>query len=531
VTDYVVVGAGSAGCVLAARLSEDPKVTVTLLEAGVASDWRTEVPGLAGALWRTRVDWAFATAPQTAVGDRAMHFPRGKVLGGTSAINYMVYIRGHRDNFDAWRDLGNDGWGYDDVLPLFKKSERNARGADAYHGADGPLDVQSIARPSRVTGLLAEAAADVCGVPRDHDFNGATQDGAGPFQLTMRDGRRCSAALAFLAPARARGNLTVITGAHVERVVFEGRRAVAVRVRRGGRVEELRAAREIVLAAGAVGSPHLLMLSGIGPADHLRAHGVAVVHDARGVGQNLQDHFFGGVTYEAAPGTSFELSTLRALGWLGQYLAGGGGPLTSNFCEAGAFVRLGAGAPRPDLQLHFLPTGLAKEPNTDRVNYAPRGSAFSILPTLIYPKSRGEVRLRSADPLAAPTIDPRYLSEEHDVRLILEGTKLAREIANAPPMRGVTGRPLIPAAAPGVADDVARAELRLRGHHIFHPVGTCRMGKGEDAVVDDRLRVRGVEGLRVADASIMPTIVGGNTNAACIMIGEKAAELVKGAVG
>ncbi len=525
--DYVVVGAGSAGCVLAARLSEDPSVRVTLIEAGARRDWRTAVPGLSGALWRTPIDWGFTTEPQPGFGGRALYVPRGKVLGGSSAINYMIYIRGHRDNFDGWRDAGNPGWGYDDVLPLFKKSERNERGADAFHGGDGPLDVQSLRHPAHVTDRLAAATASVCRVPADHDFNGATQEGAGRFQLTIRAGRRCSSSVAFLEPARARPNLTVITEAHVERIVFAGRRAVGVGVVQGGRRTVVRADREVILAAGAIGSPHLLLLAGIGPAAQLRGHGIAVLHDAPGVGQHLQDHVFGGVAYAATAGTSYAISPLRALGWLGRYLAGRGGPLTSNFCEAGAFVRLGPGAVRPDLQFHFLASGLSRDANPDRTNYEPRGCAFTMLPTLLYPKSRGEVRLRSADPQVAPVIDPRFLSEADDERLILDGTRLARDIANDPAMRGCTGAALTPAGAPGADAQAMRRDIQLRGNHIFHPVGTCRMGPAADDVVDARLRVRGVDGLRVADASIMPTIVGGNTNAACIMIGEKAALLLR----
>jgi len=526
--DYLVIGAGSAGCVIAARLSEDPAVRVTLVEAGRARDWRTAVPGLAGALWRTPVDWGFATSPQAAMDGRQLHMPRGKVVGGTSAINYMVYIRGHRDNFDGWRDGGNPGWAYEDVLPLFKRSERNEHGASDYHGADGPLDVQSLRQPTEVTGLLAEATAELCRVPRAHDFNGASQDGAGRFQMTIRDGRRCDTALAFLAPARLRPNLTVISDAHALRIAIENGRAIGVHVRRHGQDQLLRAEREVIVSAGAIGSPQLLMLSGIGPAAHLREHGIAVMHDAPAVGQHLQDHVWGGATFATTQAASVTMSTPRALGWLAMYAAGRRGPMSGNFCEAGAFVRVRASAVRPDLQFHFLPTGIGAEPNTDRVNYTPRGTAFTILPTLLYPKSRGEVRLRSADPTASPHIDPRYFSDPDDVALVLEGSQLALAIAHSPAMKGVTGAPLTPASDHHADDATRRAELRARGGHIFHPVGTCRMGPTDDDVVDARLQVRGVAGLRVADASIMPTIVGGNTNAACIMIGEKAADLVRG---
>jgi choline dehydrogenase len=500
--DYVVVGAGSAGCVVAARLSEDRKCTVTLIEAGGShDDFRIRTPGLSGSLWRTRFDWGFSTVSQPGLGGRTPHWPRGKVLGGTSCLNYMVYIRGHRDNYDAWHREGNPGWAYDDVLPFFKKSERNERGADEFHGGDGPLHVESIPNPSRVSALLCEATAEVCGVPLTRDFNGREQAGAGPFQLTCQAGRRCSTAVAFLDPVRDRPNLRVVTGALVERVLFEGSRAVGVRYRAGSRTEDLRAEREVILCAGAVGSPHLLMLSGVGPADHLKRFKIPVVRDLPGVGQNLQDHVFGGVCYEALGGAAPSVTTLNLLRWIARYALGGDGPMTSNFCEAGAFIRTRASEPRPDIEMHFVPTGLSKGgPNTDTKNYVPSGSAFTVLPTLLYPESRGEIRLASAKPGDPPLIDPRYFSERDDLDRILEATRIAREIAHARPMRGAVGKSLTPAADPKAMDDVLRTDTRLRANTVFHPTSTCRMGRDELAVVDHELRVRGIDGLRVHHA-------------------------------
>jgi choline dehydrogenase len=525
--DYVVVGAGSAGCVLAARLSEDPTVRVALLEAG-GSDrtMRIRAPGLYFALWRTRYDWGFRTEPQARVGGRRMHWPRGKVLGGTSSLNASIYIRGHRDDYDGWRDSGNPGWGWNDVLPYFERSENQRRGPLPGHGVGGPLDVDDApVPPTAVSRAFVETLSRVTGTPVVDDFNRGDSEGAGHYQYTIRDRERCSTALAFLTPARARPNLTVIPGALAQAITVEGSRATGVRYRARGQIQVARAEREVLVCGGAIGSPQLLLLSGIGPAGHLRELGIPVVHALPGVGRNLQDHLMVPVGYETTPEACDSLTRLGLIRNMTLYALGRRGPLARAPVEAGGFVRLDRSASRPDLQFHFIPFPTF-EPNHDVAGPLPLGRRFTLLPSLLYPKSRGELRLRSPDPGEPPVIDPRYLSEPEDLELLIRGIELSRELAATRPMSRYRGAERCPGPE-ATSREAVTAAIRRHLLSIYHPVGTCKMGTVDDAVVDPALRVRGLDGLRVADASIMPSIVGGNTNAPTIMIAEKAADLLR----
>jgi choline dehydrogenase-like flavoprotein len=524
--DYIVIGGGSAGCVLAARLTEDPAVSVCLVEAGPADkSVLIHCPaGLALLAQTTQANWAFQTVPQPGLNGRRGYQPRGKVLGGSSSVNAMCYIRGPREDYDRWAAEGNAGWGFDDLLPYFRKSENNERGADAWHGTGGPLNVMDLRSPNRFGPVFVDAAAQA-GFPRNADFNGATQEGFGLYQVTQKNGERGSAAKSYLTPNLGRGNLTVMTGAHTTRILMDGKRAVGVEVRVGGALQQLKAAREVLLSAGALQSPQLLMLSGIGPGAELHKHGIAVVHDASGVGANLHDHV-DVVQVVDTPGLSelFGLSlpgAVNALRGIFEWRRARSGMLTTNFAEAGGFIRSSPDEALPDLQLHFVIGKLI-----DHGRKPSFGHGYSCHVCLLRPKSRGALTLASADPLAAPLIDPNFLAERDDLVRLVRGFRIMRGILNQPALAGYRGREL-PASAGAQGD--AQIEEFIRGHAdtIYHPVGTCRMGSGARDVVDAQLRVHGVQGLRVVDASIMPSIVGGNTNAPVIAIAEKAADLIR----
>jgi choline dehydrogenase-like flavoprotein len=506
--DYVIVGAGAAGSVVASRLSEDPAARVLLLEAGGPDeDPRIARPSAYRELAGGELDWKLQTEEEPGLGGRRVPWPRGRVWGGSGTISAMIYVRGPAADYDRWRELGNPGWGFADVLPYFRKAENQERGPSERHGTGGP---QNVADPRFVPPLSRAflEAARAAGLPANDDFNGPSPEGVGLYQLNQKNGERHAAPGAYLRPATTRPNLTVESHALVTRVLVESGRAVGVAYREAGVEREARAAREVVLCAGAVGSPQLLMLSGIGPAAHLREAGVPVVHDLPGVGSNLQDHPRVALTWESAKplGLTAEERAQADRDWARART----GPHTNPGVGAGAFVRTGDG-PLPDVQI------------TPTAN--PAAGTFSLHVACLRPASRGTVRLRSSDPVAPPLIRARYLAEEADLETLLRGLAVARRIAGAAPLAGYRGRELSAAVAEG--GEPAHRYVRENATTFFHPVGTCRMGQDPLAVVDPQLRVRGIAGLRVIDASVMPALVGGATHAAAVMIAEKGADLIK----
>jgi choline dehydrogenase-like flavoprotein len=523
--DYVVIGGGSAGSVIAGRLSEDPNTSVVIFEAGGHGDsWLVKAPAGAVAMLPTSINnYAYETVPQSGLNGRRGYQPRGKCLGGSSAINAMVYIRGHKTDYDRWAEMGNQGWSYDDLLPYFLKSENNAVFSGPYHGNEGPLHVSNLQTHNPFQQIYLNAAKEA-GFRINHDFNAQEQEGLGIYQVTQKNGERWSAARGYLLPhINSRSNLQLRGGVQVERILFEGRRAVGVAFKQNGVKHELRARKEVILCAGAFNSPQLLMVSGVGPAKHLQEFGIHVVHDLPGVGKNLQDHPDFTFGYEAKSldlvGVSLAAGA-RLTRELIKYLQSREGMLATNYAEAGGFLKTDPALPAPDIQLHFV-IGIVD----DHARNFRLAHGYSCHVCLLRPKSRGQVTLASPDMRRAPLIDPGFLVENEDLETLVAGFKLTRKLMDAQAFSRIRHKDLFTANVR--TDDDIRQVIRERADTVYHPVGTCKMGTDEMAVVDAQLKVHGIQGLRVVDGSVMPTLIGGNTNAPIIAIAEKAIDLIR----
>ena len=523
--DYIVVGGGSAGSVMASRLSEDANISVALLEAGGKGDsWVVQTPAAAVAMLPTTINnYAYETVPQKGLNGRRGYQPRGKCLGGSSAINAMIYTRGHPSDYDHWAFLGNVGWSYEEMLPYFKKSENNATFKNLFHGNDGPLSVSNLQSHNPFQKIYLNAAKEV-GFPINDDFNGAEQEGLGIYQVTHKNGERWSAARGYLHPHMdKRSNLIVQTGVQVEHILFEGKKAVGVAYMQGGKRQIMHANKEVILCAGAFHSPQLLMVSGVGPKDQLSQLGIPLVHDLPGVGQNLQDHpdFIFGYSANSLDLIGISLGgTVKLAGEILKYVRSRQGMIATNFAEAGGFLKTDPSLEAPDVQLHFVVSLV--EDHARKLHMA---HGYSCHVCVLRPKSRGQVTLASASMKDAPLIDPSFLDKEEDLETLVKGYKLTKKLMDAPAFTKIRKKDIF---TPNVkTDDDIRKIIRERADTVYHPVGTCKMGNDPMAVVDSNLRIHGIENLRVVDASIMPTLVGGNTNAPVIAIAEKAADLIR----
>lgn len=518
--DYIIVGAGSAGCVMAERLSRDGRFSVLVVEAG-GHDWHPFVhmpAGIAQLVKYESLNWSYYTEPQAELNDRKLYWPRGKLLGGSSSINAMCYIRGHAADYDGWAAAGNPGWDFQSMLKYFRQSEANTRGADAWHGDRGLLSVSDLRHTNPLSRHFIDAAV-AAGFHENRDFNGAKQEGFGFYQVTQKDGRRCSTAAGYLAAARERPHVELLTKAQVTRIEISHDRATGIEVRRKGKLERYSCAREVILAGGAINSPQLLLLSGIGPAAQLRQLGVPVRLDLHGVGANLQDHLDICLLQHCNQPITYDRPNEAMLAL--EYMLTRSGIGSSNIAEAGGFARTRlASDARPDVQFHFVPAFL-----DDHGRNRLPGHGFTLHCCQLRPHSRGWLKLASADPLAKPLMQPDYLSHPADLPVLLEGLKLSREIFAQSPLRAFAGAEVFPGAA-RQSDAELTDFIRAKAETIYHPVGTCRMGTDDGSVVDPQLRVHGMQGLRVVDASIMPTLIGGNTNAPVVAIAEKAADAV-----